>query len=206
MTRNPTTAAPEAAAEDAPALIDGRALIEIVVMLLIVALAARAVLQLHAVDDRSMSPTIESGQTILLSRLTFQLRAPQRGELVLVNEPGNPARQVVRRVIGLPGDVVELRGEQSGIDGIQVAVNGRPLIEPYVTALLQNSAIVTATSRLELGIDEFYVMNDNRIAPGDSRTWGPLSRANLAGRAWIALLPIDALRVLDHDVVKIVGD
>ena len=173
MTSIPTNAAPEAA-EEAPALINGRALIEILVMLLIAGLDARAALQ--------------------------------RGELVLVNAPNAPNQQIVRRVIGLPGDVVELRGERDGIEGIQVAVNGRPLIEPYVTTLLQNSTIVTATSRLELGIDEFYVMNDNRTTTEDSRTWGPVGRSSLAGRAWIAVLPLDALRVLDHDVVKIVGE
>ncbi len=175
-------------------------------MLLIVGLVARAALQIYTVSDRTMSPTIDADQTLLVSRLTFQLRPPQRGELVLVNAPNAPNQQIVRRVIGLPGDVVELRGERDGIEGIQVAVNGRPLIEPYVTTLLQNSTIVTETSRLELGIDEFYVMNDNRTTTEDSRTWGPVGRSSLAGRAWIAVLPLDALRVLDHDVVKIVGE
>jgi signal peptidase I len=205
VTSIPTNAAPEAA-EEAPALINGRALIEILVMLLIVGLVARAALQIYTVSDRTMSPTIDADQTLLVSRLTFQLRPPQRGELVLVNAPNAPNQQIVRRVIGLPGDVVELRGERDGIEGIQVAVNGRPLIEPYVTTLLQNSTIVTETSRLELGIDEFYVMNDNRTTTEDSRTWGPVGRSSLAGRAWIAVLPLDALRVLDHDVVKIVGE
>jgi signal peptidase I len=205
VTSIPTNAAPEAA-EEAPALINGRALIEILVMLLIVGLVARAALQIYTVSDRTMSPTIDADQTLLVSRLTFQLRPPQRGELVLVNAPNAPNQQIVRRVIGLPGDVVELRGERDGIEGIQVAVNGRPMIEPYVTTLLQNSTIVTATSRLELGIDEFYVMNDNRTTTEDSRTWGPVGRSSLAGRAWIAVLPLDALRVLDHDVVKIVGE
>jgi signal peptidase I len=205
VTSIPTNAAPEAA-EEAPALINGRALIEILVMLLIAGLVARAALQIYTVSDRTMSPTIDADQTLLVSRLIFQLRPPQRGELVLVNAPNAPNQQIVRRVIGLPGDVVELRGERDGIEGIQVAVNGRPLIEPYVTTLLQNSTIVTATSRLELGIDEFYVMNDNRTTTEDSRTWGPVGRSSLAGRAWIAVLPLDALRVLDHDVVKIVGE
>ena len=205
MSSIPTNAAPQAA-EESPALINGRALIEILVMLLIVGLVARAALQLYAVGDRTMSPTIDADQTLLVSRLTFQLRPPQRGELVLVNAPNAPNQQIVRRVIGLPGDVVELRGERDGIEGIQVAVNGRPLIEPYVTTLLQNSTFVTVTSRLELGVDEFYVMNDNRTTTEDSRIWGPVGRSSLAGRAWISVLPLDTLRVLDHDAVKIVGE
>jgi signal peptidase I len=202
-------AAPEAV-DEATAPLDGRALLEIVIALAVLVLVARAVLQTHTVDDRSMAPTIEGGQTLLLSRLTFQLRTPQRGELVLVDEPSNADRQVMRRVIGLPGDVIELRGESTergiGIEGIQVAVNGRPLIEPYVTALLQNNTVVTATARIELGTDEFYVMNDNRAAQGDSRTWGPLRREQLAGRALLTLLPLDALHIVDHDAVRVIGE
>lgn len=190
--------------------IDGRALLEAVIAVAVLVIIARAVLQIHTVDDRSMTPTIANGQTLVLSRLTYQLRPPQRGELVLVDEPNSPNRQAVRRVIGLPGDVIELRGERTesgvGVEGIQVAVNGRPLIEPYVTALLQNSLIVTATTRLELGPDEFYVMNDDRTTPGDSRTWGPLRREHLAGRAWIALLPLDDLHIIDHDAIRMIGE
>lgn len=209
MSSIPTNAAPDAI-DEAQSPIDGRALLEIAILLILITIVGRAVLQLYFVDERAMQPTIEHGQTLLLSRLTYQLRAPQRGELALVNEAHDAGRQVVRRVIGLPGDVIELRGEHSGsstdVEGIQVAVNGRPLIEPYVTTLLQNSTIVTTTARIELGSDEFYVMNDDRTVKGDSRTWGPLRRADLAGRAWLIVFPLDTLRALDHEAVRIVGE
>ncbi len=204
MTSIPTNIVPDA--EEAPVLISGRAVLEVAILLLILMLSARALLQTYTVSDRAMTPTIAEKQTLVISRLTFQLRPPQRGELVLVNESGALERKIVRRVIGLPGDVIELRGERTGIEGVQIAVNGRPLIEPYVAAQLQNSTVVSVTARIELNSDEFYVMNDNRAVPGDSRIWGPIHRENLAGRAWLAVLPLDELRVIDHNAVRIAGE
>ena len=111
----------------------------------------------------------------------------------------------MRRVVGLPGETVELRGEITGLQGVQVAINGRPLIELYVTAQLQNNTVITVTGRLQLNNGEFFVMSDNRAAKGDSREWGAVRATQLAGRAWIVLLPLDTARVVNHEAVRTVG-
>lgn len=194
-----------ASAPPAPVLVSGRAVLEIVIALVITALVSSAALTTHTLVDRAMAPTLDSNQTVLVSRLTYQLRQPRRGELVLVNDPTDATRQLMRRVVGLPGETVELRGELTGLQGVQVAINGRPLIEPYVTAQLQNNTVITVTGRLQLNNGEFFVMSDNRAAKGDSREWGAVRATQLAGRAWIVLLPLDTARVVNHEAVRTVG-
>ena len=76
-----------ASAPPAPVLVSGRAVLEIVIALVITALVSSAALTTHTLVDRAMAPTLDSNQTVLVSRLTYQLRQPRRGELVLVNDP-----------------------------------------------------------------------------------------------------------------------
>jgi signal peptidase I len=194
-----------ASAPPAPVLVSGRAALEIVIALAITALVASAALTTHTLSDRTMAPTLDNNQTLLVSRLTYQLRQPRRGELVLVNDPTDASRKLIRRVVGLPGETLELRGELTGLQGVQVAINGRPLIEPYVTAQLQNNTVITVTGRVQLNNGEFFVMSDNRAAKGDSREWGAVRATQLAGRAWIVLLPLDTARLVNHEAMRTVG-
>jgi signal peptidase I len=183
-----------------PPTISGRTVLEFVVLLALLASAGNALLRQYSISDATMTPTLINGQTLVVSRLTYQLRAPRRGELVLLSAPDNPARQIMRRVIGLPGETVELRGEADGEQGVQVAINGRPLAEPYLNTQLQNNAVVTVTSRLQLSNGEYFVLADNRAARDDSRTWGPITAAQLSGRAWLNLYPVERLGPVNHDI------
>jgi signal peptidase I len=173
----------------------------VLLALAICALAASTAFSTRVISDVSMAPTLRNGQRIMISRLVYQLREPKRGEVVLVTDPGDSTRQLIRRVVGLPGETVELRGTSSDARGVQIAINGRPLVEPYVTAQLQNNAIVAVTNRIALGGGEYFVMPDNRAARGDSRDWGPISLAQFDGRAWMTLTPLDSLGWVDHGVV-----
>jgi signal peptidase I len=181
-----------------PPTINARAVLEIVILLAMLALAANALVRTHSLGDASMTPTMSNGQAVIVSRLTYQLRPPRRGELVLLSAPDNANRELLRRVIGLPGETVELRGQAEG-EGLQVAINGRPLAEPYLTAQLQNNAVITVTSQLQLASGEYYVMADNRATRDDSRSWGPITAAQLSGRAWINIYPVERLGPVQHD-------
>jgi signal peptidase I len=197
------TAAPAEAPDDdfrviPPPTIRARTVLEIVILLAMLALTANALVSRHSLGDNSMLPTMVDGQSVVVSRLTYQLRPPRRGELVLLGAADNTNRDLLRRIIGLPGETVELRGEADG-EGLQVAINGRPLAEPYLTAQLQNNAVITVTSRLRLASGEYYVLADNRASRDDSRSWGPVTSEQLRGRAWITIYPVERLGPVQHD-------
>lgn len=152
---------------------------------LAVGLALALVLRLYVVNlarikGRSMLPTLHDRDFALVWRLTYRLRAPRRGEVVICHYPGRKMKRLpflpqafVKRVIALPGDTVEW---QEGV----LLLNGEPLKEPYLDPARCRS-LRTRPPRT-LGPDEYYVLGDNRDASNDSRSVGPLRRRDIRGR------------------------
>ena len=133
------------------------------------------VFTLARVEGVSMQDTLRTGDCLLATRLDALLRAPRRGSVVLCRYPGT-RKCFVKRLIGLPGDTLELRGGAMYINGAQVR-------EPYVRhAALRGFGPVT------LGDGEYFVMGDNRARSRDSRAVGPLSRRQITAvvrlRVW----------------------
>lgn len=136
------------------------------------------------VSGESMAPTFSDGQFLLVESGSYWLHEPQRGDIVVLQLHDQDwlftktgGNQFVKRVIGLPGDTVEIRNGQ-------VLVNDQALDEPYVTnRKTENikSVVVPAGS--------YYVIGDNRGHSDDSRTNGPLPRDRIAGRVWLGVLP-----------------
>lgn len=185
-----------------PLFVSGRELLEIIIALGLLALTASVVLSIHTVRTRDMAPGYLPGQSLLVSRLTYQLREPQRGELVLMTDGQDASVARMRRVIGLPGETVELRGETAGLQAVQAAVNGRPLIEPYVTAQFQSNAVITTTEIIRLQRDEFLIMQDNRAVAIGARSWDIVQASQLAGRAWLVIYPLDALTLIGNSFTQ----
>jgi signal peptidase I len=187
--------------EEAQPPSTGRALLETLIAFGVLLLLASTLLAVVPVPDDAMSPTLDDGQWLMTSQLTYQMREPERGEIVLLADPQDRSRTLVRRVVGLPGETVELRG-------VQVAVNNRPLIEPYVTGQLQNAGVLTVTNvtdQIRLGPGEYFVLSDNRRVREDSRVFGPVRRAQFDGRAWLIVFPFERLRAVDHAALREVG-
>jgi signal peptidase I len=132
--------------------------------------------QHYTVPTNSMAPTIKAGDHVRVEQ-GGQLSKPERGEIWIFRMPGTPATQVIKRVIGLPGDVVEVANGQ-------VIVNGRVLVEPYLTA---RPTYVTAQRTLRK--DEYFMLGDNRNVSNDSHIWGPLKRKYLMGRVRMRVWP-----------------
>ena len=138
------------------------------------------VASLARIKGRSMLPTLHDRDIALVWRLTYRLRAPRRGEVVICHYPGRKMKRLpflpqafVKRVIALPGDTVEW---QEGV----LLLNGEPLKEPYLDPARCRS-LRTRPPRT-LGPDEYYVLGDNRDASNDSRSVGPLRRRDIRGR------------------------
>ncbi len=166
-----------------------RGLAEVVVMLLILIGLLNLLTVGAGLSGSSMSPSLIDGQHVLASRFTYALFPPQRGDVVVLSDPINPDDVLVRRVIGLPGERVELRGQQ-------VLINNQPLTEDYLGSLLTSGANLTGTVQLVLTADQYYVLGDNRLSVNDSRSWGPVATESILGRVWISYWPPDAVSIV----------
>lgn len=140
-----------------------------------IALAAlvRAAVHIYSIPSASMAPTLEVGDQILVTRY---FAAPQRGDVVVFQSPMQPDELMVKRVIGLPGDVIDSRFGR-------VRIDGHTLPEPYVLRVAATGAIETQF----VPRDSYFVLGDNRDESLDSRSWGVVPRENIVGRARLVL-------------------
>jgi len=136
----------------------------------------------YTVEFDSMAPTLAEGQEVAVNKLAYDLGEPARGDVVVLELAEGT---LVKRVVGLPGEVVE------GRDGI-VIVDGRALQEPYLATGVNTSSFPP----VELRSDEIFVLGDNRAVSSDSRAFGPVRVDALVGRAEAVLWPIGELRRL----------
>lgn len=134
------------------------------------------------VDGPSMQPNFHNGQFLLVSRLHYIFSDPQHGDIVVFNVPGASKDDppLIKRVIGVPGDVVEIRDRL-------VYVNGQLLDEPYINEPCNQYRC--ADNLWQLGPDEYFVMGDNRNHSNDSRAFGPIHRSNIIGEALLRYWP-----------------
>jgi signal peptidase I len=138
------------------------------------------------VSGESMVPTFEDGQYLIVDELTYRFSDPQRGDVIIFRPPPAPKEFYIKRIIGLPGETVNIR---SG-DIFITSPDGHTfeLTEPYIYNM-GNGADAT----YRVGDDEYFVMGDNRPESSDSRVWGLLPREKIVGRALVRLLPADQL-------------
>ena len=138
------------------------------------------------VNGPSMDPTFETGQYLIVDELSYHFRLPQRGEVAVFQypytAPNESKRFYIKRIIGLPGETIEI---QYGKVSIRNSSSAEPIIldEPYVANHSLDSLKKT------LGEGEYFVLGDNRPASSDSRSWGVLEEKYIVGRPFLRLLP-----------------
>jgi signal peptidase I len=137
------------------------------------------------VDGFSMNPTLQDGEYILINRLAYKIGNPVRGDIVVFSFPMDPKQDLIKRVIGLPGETVSVQ------DG-KVMINGVPLEEPYIAA----PPIYNGTWEVPEG--QLFVLGDNRNESKDSHEWGLLPMENVVGRAILIYWPPTQWQVIDH--------
>lgn len=147
------------------------------------------VAQPFIVSGASMEPTLDRGEYLVIDELTYRFEEPHRGDVVIFRYPLDPDIFFVKRVVGLPGETVEIRDGEVLIrkDGGTVALS-----EPYVRA----DQRTRESSLVVLENDEYFVLGDNREESTDSRIWGPLTRDYIIGRAFVRLFPFDEVQML----------
>jgi len=153
-----------------------------------VALALSVILFLYRpvkVEGTSMMPGLENSERLFINKFIYRfgIADVQRGDTVVFWSPPDPTKSYIKRVIGLPGDVIEIR------EGT-VYLNEKRLVEPYVNP---NNYDHISAQRLRVPADHYYVMGDHRNSSNDSRAWGPVPRANIYGKAVFAYWPLHRL-------------
>jgi signal peptidase I len=140
------------------------------------------VAQPFIVSGSSMSPTFETGEYLIVDQLSYQFHDPERGDVVIFKYPNDPSKYFIKRIIGLPNETIKIEGDIITITN-KDHPNGIVLVEDYLTFFGNNTMTTT------LSEDEFFVMGDNRGASLDSRSWGPLSKEFLTGKAFLRVIP-----------------
>jgi signal peptidase I len=149
-------------------------IISVVVIVAVLTLTELAIPR-SSLDGPSMQPTLSQGQRLIISRVNYLFGEPQYGDIAVFNSPVNDTDVLIKRVIGLPGDVIEFSDQQ-------VYRNGDLLEEPYfINRPCSPSDCPDRTWRL--GEDEYFMMGDNRNRSKDSRAFGPVTRSELVGEA-----------------------
>jgi len=163
-----------------------REIVETVLLTLLIFFAIRALIQNFRIEGTSMEPNLHDGQYLIINKFVYYLHPPERGDVVVFHYPRNPSRDFIKRVIGLPGETVEIRGKH-------VFIDGKELDESYA---LYTGNYSWAAQRL--GEDEYFVLGDNRNSSSDSHNWGPLPGDAIIGKAWISYWPPKYWGLISH--------
>lgn len=157
---------------------------ETVAIAIVAVLLVRSfVTQPFLVSGSSMEPTFNDGNYLLIDELSYNFRAPERGEVVVFKYPNDPSSYFIKRIIGLPNETVTIRG---GKVSVKDARGTEVLSEPYV---LQGDT--ASNAERVLGGAEYFVMGDNRNFSFDSRNWGPVPATNIVGVVRFRLWPLN---------------
>ncbi len=137
----------------------------------------------------SMDNTFHSKDYLIVDKLVYRISEPKRGDVIVFNPPINTKEYYIKRIIGLPGETLHIKGNNVTIIN-QEHPEGFQLIEQYVSS-------VRAENRdVELKDGEYFVMGDNRAVSSDSRVWGPITKQNISGRADVRLFPLSQIGLM----------
>ena len=164
-----------------------REVAEVVVLAVILYIGISFVIQAVHVEGLSMWATLDDNDYLIANKIDYRLHPPQRGDIVILRPPTSNSTDFIKRVIGLPGERLLIRG------GV-VYINGHKLDEPYLPEAWTNDTNPQGWSEGDGGIvppDKYFVMGDNRNRSQDSRSFGPVSRDHIDGKAWFRIWPFD---------------
>ncbi len=137
--------------------------------------------QATRVYGQSMEPSLHTDQRLVVEKLSYNFHEPCRGDIVILQVPQAGSGLLIKRVIGLPGEKMEIKGGR-------VYINEQPQEEPYLSSQSQRDmrAIVVPPEHV-------FVLGDNRNFSNDSRSFGPVPLDNILGRAWFSYWPLDQI-------------
>jgi signal peptidase I len=144
------------------------------------------VMEAFWIPSGSMIPTLEIGDRVLVNKFIYRFTDPSRGDIIVFESVDNSNEDLIKRVVGLPGDKIAVRGGK-------LFVNGEPQKEPYTNKKLPDRSFYAQTT---VPKNHVFVMGDNRGNSADSRVFGPLPEKNIEGEAFLRFWPPDRIGLL----------
>lgn len=153
-------------------------------------------LQPHQVNGKSMVPSFENGDYLLTDKISYRFGKPERGDVVVfhappsANCPPGTGCDFIKRVIAVPGETVEIKNNK-------FFVNSKQLDEDYLPESFSTNAGDYIRNRsATMGVDEYFVVGDNRSYSSDSRAWGPIDKSLIIGKAFFRYWPPETMGVI----------
>jgi signal peptidase I len=144
------------------------------------------VMEAFWIPSGSMIPTLEIGDRVLVNKFIYRFTDPSRGDIIVFESVDNSNEDLIKRVVGLPGDTIAVRGGK-------LFVNGEPQKEPYTNKKVPDRSFYARTT---VPKNHVFVMGDNRGNSADSRVFGPLPEKNIEGEAFLRFWPPERIGLL----------
>jgi signal peptidase I len=195
---NPPDAAPD---NPSPTRWIKEAAVVVVVAVLVAVLLRAFVVQTFFIPSGSMEPTLQIGDRILVNKVSYHLHGVDRGDIVVFSRPptencgGPEVNDLVKRVIGLPGDVISLSNGYVYVDGKKLDESWLPASEQGITVAGPAGNTSNLGRPYRVPADNYFVMGDNRTDSCDSRYWGPINRSLIVGKVELRVWPISSLHI-----------
>jgi len=176
-------------------------LVHIIVVSLAIVIPIRYFLvQPFYVKGASMEPNFYDNEYLIIDELSFRIREPKRGEIIVFKYPNDPSQYFIKRVIGLPGETVEIKEGR-----VRIYTN-----EGSVGYYLNEGQYLShgetfADKKFQIGQNEYFVLGDNRPASLDSRIFGPVEDKLIVGRVWLRGWPLSKFRIFqtpDYNLIN----
>ena len=166
----------------------------LLVVLAVTYLVIHFVGQRTQVQGESMEPTLHHGDNLIVDKITYRFKAPERFDIIVFPFQHKQDTYYIKRIIGLPGETVEINEE-----GV-IYINGEVLVESYGREIINPEHLGRVEYPVVLGADEYFVMGDNRNNSSDSRLAevGNIKRDQIIGRAWVRIWPLKDFGVITH--------
>ncbi|MBJ7594852.1 MAG: signal peptidase I [Candidatus Dormibacteraeota bacterium] len=177
-----------------------RDVLEVLIIAVVLYIAIWSALQTVRVDGESMVGTLQNNDLLLASKISYYFGDPQRGDVVVLMPPSDPTKDFIKRVIGIPGDKIEIDGSRSPT-ALLIKPGGQGawqrLQEPYLPekwdtmnfCCLPSGTESSAPQPLTIPAGKYFVMGDNRNRSSDSRMFGLVPRKNILAKAFVRVLP-----------------
>lgn len=170
-------------------------LIKIVVISLVIIIPIRYFLiQPFYVKGASMEPNFYDHEYLIIDEITYRFNNPERGDIIVFRYPRNPQEYFIKRLIGLPGEEVQIKDGSVFIYNNE-SPDGRKIDEAYLPNGTKTYGL--SEEKVVLDEDEFFVLGDNRNSSKDSRSFGPVNRSYVTGRVLFRGWPFDRIQLFD---------
>lgn len=164
-----------------------RELIEDVLLAVVLYIAIDFCIGRFRVENISMETTFTEGDIVMVNKLNYKFSEPRRGDVVIFHAPTEPGKDYIKRMIGLPGDHIEIKDSK-------LYINGEAIEEPWL------HEAITYEGEWDVPEGQYFVLGDNRNHSSDSHIWGCVPRENLIGNAFFRYWPLNHIGVIKGEI------